>query len=68
MQNLYNLREEWNTRHKSHKKTYKTYAAKQGFPGGAMVKNGPANAQGVRDAGSILGLAKSPGGGNDNPL
>ena len=30
-----------------------------------MVKNLPANA---RDMGSILGLGRSPGGGNGNPL
>ena len=36
-----------------------------GFPGGSMVKNLPANAG---DAGSILGLGRSPGGGNGNPL
>ena len=30
-----------------------------------MVKNPPANAG---DVGTILGLGRSPGGGNDNPL
>ena len=33
-----------------------------------MVKNLPANAGDVRDAGSIPGLGRSPGGGNDNPF
>ena len=33
-----------------------------------MVKNPSANAGGVRDAGSIPGLGKSPGGGHGNPL
>ena len=33
-----------------------------------MVKNLPANAGDVRDAGSIPGLRGSPGGGNGNPL
>ena len=33
-----------------------------------MVKNPPANAGDVRDTGSIPGLARSPGGGNGNPL
>ena len=33
-----------------------------------MVKNLPANARGTRDAGSISGLGRSPGGGNGNPL
>ena len=33
-----------------------------------LVKNLPANAGGVRDAGSIPGLGRSPGGGPGNPL
>ena len=33
-----------------------------------MVKNPPANAEDVRDAGSIPGLGRSPGEGNDNRL
>ena len=33
-----------------------------------VVKNPPANAGDVRDAGLILGLGRSPGEGNDNPL
>ena len=33
-----------------------------------MVKNSPANAGDIRDAGLIPGLGKSPGGGNGNPL
>ena len=36
-----------------------------GFPGGAAVKNPPANAG---DEGSTLGLGRSPGEGNGNPL
>ena len=36
-----------------------------GFPGGSVVKNPPAN---VGDAGSIPGLERSPGRGNDNSL
>ena len=32
------------------------------------VKNLPANARDIRDAGSIPGLGRSPGGGHDNPL
>ena len=39
----------------------------QGFPGGSVVKNLPASAR-DRDAGSIPGLGRSPGGGNGNPL
>ena len=33
-----------------------------------MVKNLPANAGDVRDAGFIFGLGRSPGKGNGNPL
>ena len=33
-----------------------------------VLKNLPANAENVRDAGSIPGLGRSPGGGNGNPL
>ena len=33
-----------------------------------MVKNSPANAGDVGDAGSIPGLGRSPGEGNGNPL
>ena len=32
-----------------------------------MVKNLPANAGDIRDAGSIPGSGRSPGGGNGNP-
>ena len=33
-----------------------------------VVKNPPANAGDTRDAGSISGLGRSPGGGHGNPL
>jgi len=33
-----------------------------------VVKNLPANAEDVRNMGSIPGLGRSPGGGNGNPL
>ena len=33
-----------------------------------MVKNPPINAGDIRDAGSIPGLGRSPGGGHGNPL
>ena len=33
-----------------------------------MVKNLPANAEDAGDSGSILGLGRSPGGRNGNPL
>ena len=39
-----------------------------GFPGGAVVKNSPANAGDARAADSIPGSERSPGGGNSNPL
>ena len=38
------------------------------FPGGAVVKNLPANAGDTGDAGSIPGSARSPREGNGNPL
>ena len=38
------------------------------LPGGAVVKNLPANAGDTRDADSIPGLGRSPRGGNENPL
>ena len=33
-----------------------------------MVKNSPANAGNIRDAGSVPGLGRSPGGEHGNPL
>ena len=39
-----------------------------GFPGGSVVKNPPANAGDAGDVGLILGSGRSPGGGNGNPL
>ena len=41
---------------------------RNGFLGGTVVKNPPANAGDVRDADSIPGLGRFPGGGNGNPL
>ena len=38
------------------------------FPGGAMVKNLPANAGDARDMSSIPGSGRSLGGGNGNLL
>ena len=40
----------------------------EGFPGGSVVKNLPANAGDAGDMGLILGWGRSPGGGNGNPL
>ena len=39
-----------------------------GFPGGAVVKNPPADVWVTRDAGSIPGSGRSTGGGNGTPL
>ena len=39
-----------------------------GFPGGAVVKNLPANAEDAREASSVPGSGRSPGGGNGNLL
>ena len=33
-----------------------------------VIKKPPANAEDIRDAGSIPGSGRSPGGGHDNPL
>ena len=41
------------------------YLFVQGFPGGSVVKNLPANAE---DVGLNLGSGRSPGKGNGNPL
>ena len=38
------------------------------FPGASVVKNLPAKAGDKRDAGSVPGLERFPGGGNSNPL
>ena len=38
------------------------------FPGGSVVKNSPANAGDLRDAGSIPGSGRSLGVGKGNPL
>ena len=42
-----------------------SYQTILGFPGGSVIINPPANAE---DVGSIPGLGRSPGEGNDNPL
>ena len=39
-----------------------------GFPGGAVVKNPPANARDARDVGSIPGSGRYPRERNGNPL
>ena len=40
----------------------------EGFPGGSVVKNLPANAGDTGGVGSTPGMGRSPGGGNGNPL
>ena len=40
----------------------------RGFPGGAALKNPPANEEDAREAGSVPGLGRFTGGGNGNPL
>ena len=51
------------------KQIHKIVCSKQmGFPGSASVKTPPSNAGDVRDAGSIPGPGRSPGGGHGNPL
>ena len=44
--------------------TYAVYASQVVL----VLKNPPANAEDLRDTGSIPGLGRSPGGGNGNPL
>ena len=44
------------------------FRTSQGFPGGTVVKNLPANARDAREVGLIPGLGRSPGGGNSNTL
>ena len=48
--------------------TLKDNSSFMGFPGGLVVKNLPANGVDARDAVSIPGSGRSPGGGNGNPL
>ena len=48
--------------------TTKTYLHYCDFPGGAVVKNLPANGGESRDVGLILGSGRSPGVGSGNPL
>ena len=40
----------------------------EGFPASSVVKNPPDNAGDSGDGGSVLGLGRSLGGGNSNPL
>ena len=44
------------------------YKNSEGFPGGPVVKNPPANARESGDTGLLLGSGRSPGGGHGNPV
>ena len=44
------------------------YRLEMGFPGGSLVKNPPANAGDIGDAGLIPESERSSGSGNGNPL
>ena len=44
------------------------FSAFMDLSGGTVVKNPLAKAEDTRDAGSISGLGRSPGEGNENPL
>ena len=44
------------------------HSTSQGFPGGAVVKNLPANAGDIRHASSMPEWERSPGVGNGTPL
>ena len=48
--------------------TYMGKDSRKGWMVMLVVKNLPANARDVRDAGLILGLGRSPGGRHGNPL
>ena len=40
----------------------------EGFPGGSVIKNLPANARDIESMASVYGSGRSLGGGNGNPL
>ena len=46
----------------------KNKGREEGYPGGSVVKNLPANAEDERDTGLIPGSGRSPGEGTVNPL
>ena len=52
----------------NYKKTGVIYRDRQASQVALAVKNPPANAGDIRDAGSIPGSRRSPGGGHDNLL
>ena len=47
---------------------YRQELLSEGFQGGSVVKNPPANVGGAGNASLIFELGRSPGGGNGNPL
>ena len=44
------------------------FTVEKSFPGGAVVKNLPADVGNARDVGLIPGSERSPGEGHGNPL
>ena len=50
------------------KRSSPRHALENGFPGGSVVENPPANAGNAEDGGSIHGSGRSPRIGNGNPL
>ena len=59
--------QKWKSSH-SFLQTFSLQCVGFGFPGGAVVKNPPANAGGTRDPGSIPGSGRSLGGVNVSPF
>ena len=54
--------------HQCNSKEVNVTVKKLGFPGGAVVKNSPANAGKAGDMASIPGSGRSPGEGKGYPL
>ena len=50
------------------KRSSPRHALENGFPGGSVVENPPANAGNAEDGGSIHGSGRSPRIGNGNPF
>ena len=65
--NSMNIHNTYTTHTNTHSQIH-THIQPTGFPGGAVVKNPPANAGDPRDVGLIPGSGRSPGEGNGYPL
>ena len=50
------------------KKLYPTSQRQGASQVALVIKNPPADAEDMRDSGSMLGSGRSPGGGNGNPV